>query len=46
MNDNKNKTLEQLEDEAGAFLAMPKGEYANFVAKKKAAKGLTRRQKK
>jgi len=32
------KTLEQLEDEAGCFLAMPKEKYDEFLAKKKAAK--------
>jgi hypothetical protein len=37
-NDNKNKTLEQLEDDAGAFLAMPKEKYDEIVAKKRAGK--------
>lgn len=32
------KTLEQLEDEAGCFLAMPKEKYDEFLAKKRAAK--------
>jgi hypothetical protein len=45
MSDNK-KTLEQLEDEAGAFLAMPKDKYDEFVAKKKTAKVRARREKK
>jgi hypothetical protein len=29
------KTLEQLDDEAGCFLAMPKKKYDEFLAKKK-----------
>jgi hypothetical protein len=35
---HNDKTLEQLEDEAGCFLAMPKEKYDEFLAKKRAAK--------
>ena len=40
------KTLEQLEDEAGCFLAMPKEKYYAFLAKKKVAKIRRKSQKK
>lgn len=40
------KSLEQLEAEAGCFLAMPKEKYDEFIAKKMAAKIRGRLKKK
>jgi hypothetical protein len=39
------KSLEQLEAEAGCFLSMPKEKYDEFLAKKKAAKGRAKSKK-
>ena len=43
---SQDKSLEQLEDEAGCFLAMPKEKYDEFMTKKMAAKIRDRLKKK